>query len=215
MEQSLNSRILEIAAFKNFDKGLSDWESFWPATGIKLDFQLSKGKFQSFFIDDYQDLSPAYIALIKGTLVLLENQNWIRLEQLSFREVESFLREDNTQSVLEDKLYKDFWEDFIWRFKVLCWQNIEGIQSYTLEWNELYEDKLKALKRFFEHHLNPKISFSGERIDLISLEEKQVCVSFRGNLSLESWKLPALKEIFAQFFSDKGLYLVVEGSQIS
>lgn len=209
------SRIEEMAEFEKFDAEVLE-TSFWPTTGIRLDFSLKDGVFSNFCLDAIDDLdSDSYVAIVKGLLYLLEGKAWKRIEEISFRELENFLRDDNREAALEGELYRDFFEELLWRVKVLSWTKLDGIDCFSYQKMDSFEEKLEVYSSFFHEFLNPKVAIFNERIELVSLEDNQVCIAFKVGRGSELWKSLGVKEVFNRIFSEGGPYLVVEEGQIS
>ena len=150
--------------------------------------------------------------------VLLKGQKWGRLQEITPRELEFFLRDKNSQMALPEDDIKSFlvyWQDL--QSVVLQWlQSGVSLQAYhyTLKvpFKELaLRDKIHELKAFF---LSDKLSPYYQRGGKLELIDVQECTVY---LALETGDIPSgafldwLQIIAAETFSEPTLNLIPEG----
>lgn len=187
---------------------------------LKIDEISGKSiKSASFFLGEGSTLNEQDSDLItlkgalEGVFSVLKNADFNRICSLTFREWESFLRDDNNQPVFEGN---EYWEDTFNRIKreiAISYIYALGPESAEYQGNWIQDDLISktefALNCLEKSHKNVRecleISYQ-----LITIEGPDLIIEFSKNMSSENKEFYRL--FLADYFSDstnvKGINIV-------
>lgn len=128
-------------------------------------------------------LPPSMVAVIEGLIELSSHKTPKQLSEISWREVESYLRDSNLEPALPQAefnlpLYTEILTLFRWE---MYRQTQEPLRPYELNWKELtLKEKISSLEKMLNTTISPALKLDGGGILLMDLQPDTIWLKFTG-----------------------------------
>jgi Fe-S cluster biogenesis protein NfuA len=169
----------------------------------------------------YKSISLSDIELVFLDVIchFSDRKKRVDLVNLSIREIENFLRDENHSSALSsEKIPHTFVEDVIKHVMINISKRLfpyNFASEASISWHKAgMVAKIKAAEEFLEAHIRPVLQLDSGDVVLIDVDKSNISVHFLGNCihcsALESVTLPLIEMSFRTFFKGSEIKMVAK-----